>query len=169
MPAASSKLVIAFVCAGAAATAALAGLLPGAPDCGEAAPPAAGIRITCWHFGHFPDFPAIVSGTLKLCPHWQATRIGMFSTFIENSQAQFVLIFWTETRIRTTAFLNFLPGMPNLAFRSFGCGTTIALWANFTCAMPFWRFAPNRSTKLVPSFTHGVPFNGRRNQRKDQG
>ena len=40
-----------------------------------------GIRITCWHFGHLPDFPDMLSGTFRLCPHWQVTWIGMSTTF----------------------------------------------------------------------------------------
>ena len=57
------------------------------PDCLDGPPAslsAAGIRISCWHFGHLPDLPAMLSGTFKLCPHWQVTRIGMLSTFVRK-------------------------------------------------------------------------------------
>ena len=43
---------------------------------------AMGILTSCWHLGHLPDFPAMLSGTFRLCPHWQVTRIGMLTTFI---------------------------------------------------------------------------------------
>jgi len=43
---------------------------------------APGTWIICWHLGHFPDFPAMLSGALRLYPHWQVTWIGIRVSFL---------------------------------------------------------------------------------------
>jgi hypothetical protein len=44
---------------------------------GRAVGDAWGTLMTALHFGHFPFFPAIESGTERLAPHWHVTRIGI--------------------------------------------------------------------------------------------